>query len=135
MKKIMQTKFGLGGNCQSATIATLLKKNIEEVPCFNDGIDLENLSKDEAGAIYQQNTRKWLQSVGYDILCFTDVDFFLNYLKGYYLVAGQSPRGYCHSVIYKDGALWHDPHPEGGGVIPEFIDVIYPIFTQLEQTA
>ena len=128
MKRIMQTKFGLGGNCQSATIATLLEKNIEDVPCFSEGIDLENTSKAEIDILYNQNLRKWLRSLGYDTVTFTDVEFFLDYLKGYYLVAGQSPRGYCHSVIYKDGELWHDPHPEGGGVIPEYIDLIYPTF-------
>ena len=36
----MQTKFGVGGNCQSATIATLLGIQIEEVPDFWENCDL-----------------------------------------------------------------------------------------------
>jgi len=33
-------------------------------------------------------------------------------------IAGPSPRGHWnHGVIYRNGALWHDPHPERKGVI------------------
>ncbi|MBK5647026.1 MAG: hypothetical protein I4N51_07905 [Acinetobacter sp.] len=45
-----------------------------------------------------------------------------------HLVAGISPRGHMHSVIYEHGQLWHDPHPEGGGVIPCQICMLVPIF-------
>ena len=38
----------------------------------------------------------------------------------YYIVQGTSPRGVNHSVIYKDGKLAHDPHPDGGGVTDPF---------------
>lgn len=34
MKKIMQTKVGLGGNCEGATLATLLGLNLENIPDF-----------------------------------------------------------------------------------------------------
>lgn len=37
----------------------------------------------------------------------------------YYMVWGVSPRGVQHSVIYSKGKLVHDPHPKGGGVIPD----------------
>ncbi len=35
----------------------------------------------------------------------------------YYMVWGTSPRGFKHSVIYHDGKMVHDPHPEGGDVV------------------
>ena len=31
-------------------------------------------------------------------------------------VAGPSPRGVMHQVLYRDGALYHDPHPSRAGV-------------------
>ncbi|NHA02006.1 hypothetical protein G5V59_26820 [Nocardioides sp. W3-2-3] len=33
------------------------------------------------------------------------------------LVAGPSPRGVLHQVIFRDGELWHDPHPSRDGVL------------------
>lgn len=33
------------------------------------------------------------------------------------LVAGKSPRGVMHQVVYRDGRLWHDPHPSRDGVL------------------
>jgi len=37
--------------------------------------------------------------------------------RGYSLVSGKSPRGdFAHVVIYKNGKLFHDPHPSGTGV-------------------
>ena len=77
MKKIMQTKFGKGGNCQSATIATLLGLSIEEVPCFNDGIDFENLTEGQAGAIYQDKVRAFLQVRGWTSSHLLTLSFFL----------------------------------------------------------
>lgn len=37
----------------------------------------------------------------------------------YYLVSGYSPRGVMHICIYKDGQLWHDPHPSRDGLMDE----------------
>ena len=34
MKKVIQTKLGLGGNCEGATIATLLGLELSEIPDF-----------------------------------------------------------------------------------------------------
>ena len=38
-------------------------------------------------------------------------------------VAGPSPRGVLHQVLYRDGRLWHDPHPSRDGVL-EITEVI-----------
>lgn len=35
----------------------------------------------------------------------------------YLFVAGMSPRGVMHQVIYRDGVLWHDPHPSHDGLV------------------
>jgi hypothetical protein len=32
-------------------------------------------------------------------------------------VAGKSPRGVMHQVLYRYGRLWHDPHPSRDGIL------------------
>ena len=41
MIKVMQTVTGLGGNCEGATLATLLGLKIEDIPDFWAGCDIE----------------------------------------------------------------------------------------------
>lgn len=137
MKKVMQTKTGLGGNCEGATLATLLGLDISDVPDFHDGCDDKNPSSEENGEIYQTNLNNFLAkfnlksvSIGWNSPNEDSsawVENFSSQLGVPHLVAGKSPRGYMHSVIYKGGKLWHDPHPEGGGVIPCQIQFLMPI--------
>lgn len=137
MKKVMQTKTGLGGNCEGATLATLLCLDLSEVPDFWDGCNIENPTSDENGRIYQDNLNRFLSkfnlksvSIGWSSPNDESenwVENFSSQLQVPHLVAGISPRGYMHSVIYKGGKLWHDPHPEGGGVIPCQIQFLMPI--------
>ena len=139
MKKVMQTITGLGGNCEGATIATLLGLNIEDVPSFWEGIDIKTTDTDESGVIYQENLNSFLRQHGYRMLNLgvtknpkaQDINWVIGVIKAIgakHLVAGISPRGHMHSVIYEHGQLWHDPHPEGGGVIPCQICMLVPIF-------
>lgn len=146
MKKVMQTITGLGGNCEGATIATLLGLNIEDVPSFWEGIDIKTTDTDESGVIYQENLNSFLRQHGYRMLNLgvtknpkaQDINWVIEVSKAIgakHLVAGISPRGHMHSVIYEDGQLWHDPHPEGGGVIPCQICMLVPIFDKANQEA
>ena len=139
MKKVMQTITGLGGNCEGATIATLLGLNIEDVPSFWEGIDIKTTDTDESGVIYQENLNSFLRQHGYRMLNLgvtknpkaQDINWVIEVSKAIgakHLVAGISPRGHMHSVICEHGQLWHDPHPEGGGVIPCQICMLVPIF-------
>ena len=143
MKKVMQTITGLGGNCEGATIATLLGLNIEDVPSFWEGIDIKTTDTDESGVIYQENLNSFLRQHGYRMLNLgvtknpkaQDINWVIEVSKAIgakHLVAGISPRGHMHSVIYEHGQLWHDPHPEGGGVIPCQICMLVPIFDVLQ---
>lgn len=55
-----------------------------------------------------------------DILKEYDINIWLKNKKNkdkFYTASGISPRGVNHIVIYQNGKLFHDPHPEGGGVI------------------
>lgn len=143
MKKVMQTITGFGGNCEGATIATLLGLNIEDIPSFWEGIDIKTTDADESGVIYQENLNSFLRQHGYRMLNLgvtknptaQDQNWVIEISKAIgakHLVAGISPRGHMHSVIYENGELWHDPHPEGGGVIPCQICMLVPIFDLLQ---
>lgn len=139
MKKVMQTVTGLGGNCEGATIATLLGLDIEDIPSFWDCCDKENPNTAENGVIYQRNLNNFLEKYGYKMLNLgvnsdpseRDQQWVIDISKHLgikHLVAGISPRGHMHSVIYENGELWHDPHPEGGGVIPCQLCLLIPVF-------
>ncbi|MHA3059942.1 hypothetical protein ACX1N5_03950 [Acinetobacter sp. ANC 4636] len=141
MKKVMQTVIGLGGNCESATIATLLSLNIEDVPSFWEGIDTDSPTASGNGIFYQDNLNRFLHKHGYKMLNLGVIEDpteenqnwvieISKHLGVKHLVAGISPRGHMHSVIYEHGELWHDPHPEGGGVIPCQVCLLVPIFTE-----
>lgn len=143
MKKVMQTKLGLGGNCEGATLATLLGLELSEIPDFWEGIDIKTTDEDESGVIYQKNINNFLEKFGFKMLNLgvsnnpseRDQQWVIEISKHLgikHLVAGISPRGYMHSVIYENGELWHDPHPEGGGVIPCQICLLVPIFGEYE---
>lgn len=133
MKPVMQTIFGSGGNCLSACIASLMHLPLGEVPNFHEGVDLSKPQDDPKGVrIFWANVEDFLNSKGYSIMHFEPkgqtVAEWLDGMKGHVLVGGKSPRGYSHMVIYLDGELAHDPHPEGGDVETESISVIYPLF-------
>ena len=57
----------------------------------------------------------WLNERGYEIY---DLKGHLNTGK-YYLVTGETVRKTTHVCIYKDGKLYHDPHPSNVGLIIE----------------
>lgn len=107
MKPLKQTKLHSKtqqGNCFQTSIASILDLEIEEVPFFID--------KGEAWWLYFTN---WLKDKGFYTIVFNREMVF----EGYYLVLGTSPRDpdINHQVIYKDGVLAHDPHPDNTGVL------------------
>lgn len=115
-RRIDQTVLGAKGNCHSACIAMLLGLSIDDVPNFNDSAD------------YNGALQAFLRDRGYTMLTFpisaTELRVFQ---KGFAIIGGMSPRGHLHAVLYKDGELWHDPHPERGGVEVSAMDVVYPL--------
>ena len=136
MKKVMQDKFGFGGNCMSATISTLLGIDLREVPSFFEGCNMSEPDCPESGAKFRDNLNRFLASRGFTSICLGQpiphVEWVTEISRSMpgalLLVGGKSPRGYMHSVIWKNGELWHDPHPEGGGVIAQDITFIVPLF-------
>lgn len=97
------------GNCLAACVATYLALPLEKVPHFGE-YDLE----DEPGAW-------WHLLVGYMAghgLWPVQLNDPADAEPGEAVfVTGPGPRGVMHTVIYRDGALWHDPHPSRDGVV------------------
>lgn len=111
MKPVDQTLFGADqGNCFSACVASLLEVRIDALPnfCWH----FTNDSEDS----WVEHTRRWLVNhYCVDLLMLTSLpDGFPP--QAFYLVGGMSKRVLLHSVIYLDGKLAHDPHPDRSGI-------------------
>jgi len=108
MHRVLQTRFGRGGNCHQAALASLLGLALDDVPDFcnrhgDDWMDREN---------------EWLARYG--LFCMYQRadevrDGSLKYASYYVpcIVAVQSlaTLGLLHSVIMHRGQVVHDPHP------------------------
>lgn len=120
MKKHLQTIFHdhptIKGNCWQTALACLLDKEIDEVPHFVD------IDENQNGPHWYMASYMWLWENGYELLQYEKYPSKEDGepWDGYVLVSGNSPRGeFAHVVIYKDGKLFHDPHPSQAGVLTE----------------
>jgi hypothetical protein len=107
------------GNCVAACVATLLDIPLAEVPHFvefgiayGDSSDVHDVS---SGNNWWSMLLGFMAAKGYWPVALESVtdgedDEIL-------FVAGKSPRGVSHQVLYRDGRLWHDPHPSRDGVL------------------
>lgn len=107
------------GNCVAACVATLVGVPLDQVPHFIEfGIvygDSEDVGAVSTGNNWWAMLLGYLAAKGYwpvelEALTDAETDEFL-------LVAGMSPRGLLHQVIYRGDRLWHDPHPSRDGVL------------------
>jgi hypothetical protein len=115
-KRVMQTELGPRGNCQSACLAMLLGLELSEVPNFavSDETWEQQASWLLARGLWRLTVVPW-QGLPWPPA------------HGFYIAGGVSPRGHRHSVIYRAGELWHDPHPEGGGIQEvQEVDLLLP---------
>lgn len=130
LEKVYQNIFGKGGNCASAVHATILGIKLDQVPYYNDGLADMDIPQDEIDFIFNQRIEKFLNDNYncHESWYHYDDPNIQSYLKEYpdrpYQVVGKSPRDYMHVVIYMNGELWHDPHPEGGGVEETYVVLI-----------
>ena len=110
MKKVLQTDLTPeGGNCFSACIASVLEIGINEVP---------NVAKDFA---WFQIMDEFVNKYGYGLYLMERKEIPVSdiWCKHAYIIAnGQSPRheNRTHSVVYKNGKMVHDPHPDNIGL-------------------
>ena len=99
MKGVVQSRTGNNGTCFRACLATLLGLKESQVPDFPD-------------ANLDPYVNKWLQGRG---LRYEEIpaDRALP-PTGEHLALGISPRGGDHAVVYRNGKLAWDPHPQDG---------------------
>lgn len=116
MKPVLQTDFveydAEGkqikyGNCLQAAIASVLELPLEEVPNFI------MMGPDPSYGHY--NMHKWLEERGIVMHRLREGRNWS--FPTYHLAIGKTVRGTNHAVIYKEGRLAHDPHPDGTGLI------------------
>lgn len=111
MKKLTQTRLhdppNSFGNCFSAVIACIMGKDSAE-----DVIQIQDYYDDEKVNSWIWVLRDWLKKHGY---IWYDLKGHL--MTGeYYLVTGKTERNTVHICIYKNGKLYHDPHPSNKGL-------------------
>lgn len=114
MKPVMQTLFydkDRTGNCFEACLASIFEMDLKDVPNFH-------------GKNWFVEFWEWLKTKGYTTdgsLYNENIENYNGGVDGYFIVAGESPRGKHikggHAVVYKNGKLAHDPHPDGTGVV------------------
>jgi hypothetical protein len=115
MKKLIQTRLHnppiSKGNCFPTVIACFLDLQSPE-----DVLQVQEIYSAE-GRDWHDELEQWLKEKGWE----------KEYINGhlfddsYYLVSGQSPRNpkVSHVCIYKNGKLYHDPHPDQTGILSE----------------
>lgn len=110
MQKVYQSKFHgelTRGNPLAACLASLFEVSLADVP------ELEEMGAEE----YIEAMLTWVNERGYDMEVYRSNPGGELARGMHYLATGTSPRGPRHSVIYRDGFMVHDPHPEGGGLV------------------
>lgn len=106
MIPINQTKFGYpNGNCLAACLASIFEIPIDNVPDFGNRSDwYDNFT---IWCIYK------FELYPIDV---TIASCEAGNIKptGYHIINGTSKNGdFHHSVVGRDGELFHDPHPDG----------------------
>lgn len=128
MNGVTQTIFGDGsegaipGNCLQAAIATLLDKQLDEVPHFvADGDD------------WWMNLLAWMKANHYHLTYYAErfndrldyapdhalsIDHISELPSGKAVIAtGLANRGFQHSVVWQAGSVVFDPHPSRSGFV------------------
>lgn len=124
------------GSCYPTVIACLLELELNEVPNFHllyfsedEKINLSRFYEndkaqlDAADYLWYDVLTTFLAAKGYKIVQIKKEDAPIDMR---YMVTGKSKRGINHIVIYHNGKMIHDPHPDDNGII-EADDNIYEI--------
>lgn len=96
------------GNCLSACVATYLGVDLEQVPHFAEYLPDEGDSWWHLFIGFMAGHGVW--PVELDDPSDAEPSEVV-------FVCGPSERGVLHQVLYRDGGLWHDPHPSRAGLL------------------
>jgi hypothetical protein len=88
------------GNCLQAALASLTELPLEECPHLAGRED------------WWEELSRWAAGAGYNLLAGVGAEA----PEGWSLAVGESPRGFSHVCVYRDGQLAHDPHPSRAGL-------------------
>ncbi|GAA4123305.1 hypothetical protein GCM10022215_29880 [Nocardioides fonticola] len=103
------------GNCVAACVATYFGIPLDAVPHF---IEYDGGATTDGS---EGSTGWWYMLLGFMAsrgLWVVELDEVTDAEPGEVVfVAGMSERGVHHQVLYRDGVLWHDPHPSRAGVL------------------
>ena len=99
-------------DCIRACVATILEIPIETIP---------NFMVEDRVEMWIDELRQWLAPMGFSAMCLffldeTEEENTRGILCG---AGGPGPRGKPHMVVWRDGQMVWDPHPDGGGIIGE----------------
>lgn len=124
MIKVYQTRMKTdeqNGNCYAAVIASIMEKDSAE--------DVIQIQEHYDSAHWVTLLDTWLASKGWD-LCTIPGHL---YDGRYYFVSGGSPRrkDIRHIVIYQNGVMVHDPHPDGSGITEDAGSLDFSILERL----
>ena len=108
MKPVIQNDITFEtGDCFGACVASILELPRESIPNFHTSSPRD----------FDKNVAEWCKDQGFVLLDITLQDQSL--VDSCYVVAnGISPRNkdFHHSVVWFNGEIAHDPHPDGGGL-------------------
>lgn len=104
-------KNGVYGNCLITTYACYLDLDARHCPQIQY---LFNCTEPET--FWDDALDLWLKIYGYEKTELTRDPYEEEGFEDYYFAWGMSPRGIHHQVIYKEGKLFHDPHPSHEGL-------------------
>lgn len=115
MKPIDQTRTDPSeGNCLAACVASLLHLDSEDLPTFPDT------------PAWWDEFIAWLRPFGFYAARWGPGASEDVIPPGYAIASGESPRylTLLHAVVYLDGKLAHDPHPDRAGIAGDVHDWI-----------
>lgn len=133
------------GNCTEACVASILNIPLEEVPDFHsndyasntgDNLSVHDYWERLSVHDYWERFENFLGShdVTVDFMLSVNVHTGLREHTGpreidnrIYLACGPGSRGVSHMVIYRNGSLFHDPHPSREGLqYVSYSIILYP---------
>lgn len=108
------------GDCHRAALASVLNLPLDSVPHFTQDLGPKD------GAIFERMQKDFLLSLGLVPICVpfsgeAGLEGVLQTLEAqcpriYYLLGGETERGFGHTVVGCGGTIVHDPHPSNCGV-------------------
>lgn len=111
--KLYDSEKGIRGNCMVATYANVLGIEIYKCPAFE-----ELFSCQYPTSFWFDAVNLWFENMGYKLIQANTQEEIPKDVE-YYFAYGMSNRDAVHQVIYKDGKMFFDPHPDNTGILNE----------------